>query len=945
MIRLFYNNPYILLPSLFLMAKEFKYYPESFGELPVKVIHMDLLFDVFSDHSIVSSNLKAKSKKVLSEITLDADDLIIQEVSCDQGDCSFTYNQKDKKLLIKFDKSIPEGVTFTLTTKSICKPTKNILEGMYFDETPKGAPPTMITQCQQWGFQRLVPCFDDMTAKCTYSTTIIADENYTNIISNGDLIGGRSSVDEGRVKVKYDNTITPMAPYLFFLGVGTYATFKKEVMYADGKKFTLELLVPPDAEKEAADQALEILHDSILWIHLFTGPNKYENLEKSTKLWKLIKERNAGKDVQSEITSLLEGLHLGYQYTGTVYREIGMQNSNFGGMENVGNTTITTNRIMPFKQMGDGGFEYLLNVKVHEFYHNLNGSEVTGRSPFEIWLNEAVTVFIEREFLSFILGKDEQRLGEVFSLLSPRGALAIDATPAAMPVEPDGFNHTDELISDVTYIKAPEFVRMIETTIGKENFVKGLDLYHSRAKHSNATRKDWISAMEEVSGKELQAMAESWLKQTGYPTVEITKEYKDNNLTLTLTQSGQKEGALWQFPLVVAACAKDGKVLAEELFFMKDKTATLTFKDISKPSFLSLNRGYSFYGKVKYSASDEELFLQVMHDTDLINRYMAFYALVDKEKLRLLKDTSAEVDEKIIALYFKLLSDKKLMAEVGPSFVAIFEDVSDDAFAHKYQDLYDMKEKLLKAIATKHEDALLELYTFYSDKKYSGSLVEQRIASLKDRQVKNSCLGILSTLETPKVHELIKKQFSSAVNATDKNVAFSLYLNSTAADKLQLLEKYELEAKTHLVSWENFLVAVGRNDSADYLKVIKRVISSPSFRIEQANDQRAVFAVFAYNKKKSLLTPEGRAFLQESIIKLAAVNEYNTVYMIKTFGTLDKIDELHQVPLVQSIVAILESLSPEKNPSVYNTLKRILLGSPVAIEAFEKVHGKLPIKE
>ena len=30
-------------------------------------------------------------------------------------------------------------------------------------------------------------------------------------------------------------------------------------------------------------------------------------------------------------------------------------------------------------------------VKVHEWYHNINGSEVTGQSPFQIWLNEAVT--------------------------------------------------------------------------------------------------------------------------------------------------------------------------------------------------------------------------------------------------------------------------------------------------------------------------------------------------------------------------------------------------------------------------------------------------------------------------------------------------------------------------------------------------------------------------
>ena len=68
-----------------------------------------------------------------------------------------------------------------------------------------------------------------------------------------------------------------------------------------------------------------------------------------------------------------------------------MQNSDFGGMENVGNTTITANRIMPFAGITDSAYEYMIGVKVHEFYHNLNGSEVTGMTPFELWLNEAVT--------------------------------------------------------------------------------------------------------------------------------------------------------------------------------------------------------------------------------------------------------------------------------------------------------------------------------------------------------------------------------------------------------------------------------------------------------------------------------------------------------------------------------------------------------------------------
>ena len=173
--------------------------------------------------------------------------------------------------------------------------------------------------------------------------------------------------------------------------------------------------------------------------------------------------------------------------------------------------------------MTDGAYEYMINVKVHEFYHNLNGSEVTGRSPFELWLNEAVTVHVENQYHAFYFGEDYSRLHTVLTLVAPgNGTLALDSGAASMPIEPDGFNDPNELITDITYVKGPEFVRMVETLMGKEQFARGLDLYHRRYRHGNASRTDWVRAMEESSGMDFSAMAEVWLKQTGFPAVTVT---------------------------------------------------------------------------------------------------------------------------------------------------------------------------------------------------------------------------------------------------------------------------------------------------------------------------------------------------------------------------------------------------------------------------------------
>jgi aminopeptidase N len=52
-------------------------------------------------------------------------------------------------------------------------------------------------------------------------------------------------------------------------------------------------------------------------------------------------------------------------------------------------------------------------VKIHEFYHNINGSQVTGQSPFQIWLNEAVTVHVQRKREDELFGGDFMRLRQV----------------------------------------------------------------------------------------------------------------------------------------------------------------------------------------------------------------------------------------------------------------------------------------------------------------------------------------------------------------------------------------------------------------------------------------------------------------------------------------------------------------------------------------------------
>ena len=937
------------------VARIFRYYPEDFGEIPVKVLHMDLTFDVHDDHTRVTSFLTAKTlDSSLQTLTLNARDLEIISITSEGHRVTAEYRRADAKILLTFQPRIFPGTEFTVRTETICHPTRNLLEGLYYDETPPGGPPTQITQCQQWGFQRLVPCIDDMTAKCTYMTTIIADSRYTHLISNGDVAEERHPVGVGRDRIRYANMVTPMAPYLFFLGVGTYASFTRECEYPDGKTFTLELLVPPSSDPALGKEALGILHDAVIWVYLFTGPEQFHDLETRTEIFRLIKEREnlkrGGGDplrlktVREELSALTTRITPGYQYTGTVYREIGMQNSDFGGMENVGNTTITTNRIMPFPEMTDPAYDYLFRVKVHEYYHNLNGSEVTGRSPFELWLNEAVTVFIENQNHAFLFGPDYNRLLTVLTLLSPEGGtLALDAGAMAMPIEPDGFNDPNDLITAVTYVKAPEFVRMVETLVGREAFAQALHAYHTRFRHANASRADWIASMEEAGRQDLAGMSQAWLKETGYPVVTAKTAYDESarTFTITLTTTRSKGGKIWEFPFSYALIGEGGKVLTQGVRRVMSDREVITIPGVDRPAYASLNRGYSFYGKVRFDPGDEILHLQARTDSDPVNRYLAFFTLADREKTRLMTEPGSKPSEMFTTLFMDLLGDKDLTDRTGGQGLTIFESVEDESLAHRYRALFEARQQLLSAIAVRHRDALTSLYNSLVAGPVPATIPD-RIRAIKRRQVKNTCLEILAAPDIPDVHRLLLRQFRESPSASDRLTAFRLLLASSSPDRVAVFGSFMEESSKNLVAWEAFLSTVAGSNAPDLVDLVQRAGAAPAFRIEQANDQRALYVRFAMNRKVSLQTSAGRTHLMKILEDLGRVNETSLVRALQVFGHLDRMEEEYHLPLAGLLADLLGVFDPAGNPVAYNTIRRLLLGAPRALAMYEKRFG--PVK-
>lgn len=985
--------------SSIVSEQDYRFTRDHFGPLPLSPLHYDLHFHVEPAEVTVVATQTYLVNESASKLVLNAHNLTVESVELiskhsllgpppvgldaaipdfvahvasfgDAAPVAFEVQKEERFLVVTLPREAQKGQELVIRTRSKCFPNEKCLEGIYFDFTPEGCPQQLITQCQQYGFQRIVPCVDRMASKTFYTTTIVADAKYTNLVSNGDVApeymkDGEPSfkpMPGGKKEIKYYNHTVNMAPYLFFLCCGTYDVYKQELEYADGDTCMLELLcLPKVVQPQDARTALQALHDSIIWLHLSCGPEATMHNDERARMYALVKEReelkrmgtNAGRltGIRAELRELCAVWQrsLGYKYTGTVYREIAMENSNYGGMENVGNTTIISSRLTPSKWLTDGGYVYMEGVKIHEFYHNINGSQVTGASPFEIWLNEAVTVHVQRQRENELFGSDYMRLREVMYCFVPAtGPLAADRSPQSMAVEPVGFNTTHELISAMTYTKAPEFVRMVESILGSEKFNLALHTYHTRYAYSNATSDQWIACMAEQApaNVDLVTMAQGWLKRTGYPTVSVESAVPEGNtLVVTVTQSGFENHAVeaerypWVVPIAWAV-VQDGQDVVSGLFIL-DKTSDIIridFADRSAPSLdeciLSVGRDFSFFGDVNMKCITPKMRIaQALGDTDAVNRYLAYRTIVDDEKAALIEGTTTAPSGSFLALFGTVLNDANMAPATKALLLMVEESVpSRPDLSHLYQEIADAKDGLLSAAYQAHGDTIVHMYDALAAASKDGPQKE----GLVFRPLKSLLLGILCYGGFNKL-EAAKRALSLLQNSTfmsDRSSAFVKLLNLSAEDESlvgalnlnEVFQSIKMEWTAHPIGCEAYISAICQTDCCKSPVYIRELVNEPFFQIQLAGHARSVARGWSKNRKRSLMTDDGLALTIELFFKIGKINQMSAYAFLSAFGDFKKFEGDKKARLVAAMKTMRDGLDEKLQESLHKQLGVMLKG-------------------
>lgn len=874
--------------------RRYKYRREDFGELVVDLRHLNIYLNFLDDRVEASNCLIMTARQNLDEVQFDASDLKILKVEwCSPEDCAtdhvlnFEYIEDKNRLIVRLGRQVGKGETFCIRTVTQCFPSDHILEGIYRDATPEGAPQQYVSQCQQWGFQRIMPIFDDCRAKCTMSTTIEADARYTHLISNGNI--DRTFNPEGkpvlkandptRQVIRYENS-TPMAPYLFLVCAGTWDSLVDHVSYESGQTVRLEYLVPP-GRSEGARIPMEILKEAILWI-------------------------SRTQD---------------YEYKGDAYRTITMNKSNFGGMENVGNTTIVTDAALVDEHTLDHLLLYAHAVIVHEFEHNQCGSETTMETPFDVWLNEAYTVDVERQFMADVFDPTFIRLNQVDSIRNPLlGPLAIEDGGHAGRIVREGFNNPDELIDGVTYVKAAEVIRMLRLVLGSDKFRAGKELYFKRYHNGNANTDQFFACFEEVSGLSLQQFKKCWLYRLGYPKVNVKCLYDAGSKSFEISfrqQTGEGQDP-FHIPVELALVDHKGNDIqgTAQVFQFKGRNARLVFKDISEPpAFASIGRDYSFYGTTRNeTAKNESLGLQARLDPNRYNRVDAVRQLTDIQRIRLLKDPNAEIENSWLDLYGEILDDATLPSSLKAYFLRIDEQPMDRDYAIWYQELVVAREKLMLAVNSAFKEELnrqFEQLDTYSVRKNASPK-----DGIEDRLLKNVLLELLAVDDREESHGLILDHYRAATNATDRVAALTVLNRSSAPQRRELLEETYRKWHTHLSGYANYLRIVSSGTQPDVFEMIEKEKQRPTFDIKQPTWCRALFLPMATNNKM-LWTDEGIQWIGDTVIALSPINTTTASRLLNAFQQVKQLKPELREWVMAALNRIVRHVSEDQNPTIH----------------------------
>ncbi len=357
------------------------------------------------------------------------------------------------------------------------------LLGFYRSQYKDGSKTRYIatTQFEAADARRAFPCWDEPEAKATFDIAITAESRYM-AVSNMPTVSKKKL---GRkTRHKFDTTPV-MSTYLVYLGVGEF----EHIRGRSGK--TAVRVITTRGNKARGRFALDLAKRLLA---------SYEE-------------------------------YFGIRYPLPKLDLLAIPDFAAGAMENWGAITFRETILLYDPETSSAKTkQFIAEVISHEIAHQWFGNLVTMRWWNDLWLNESFATFMATKFVDKFY--PEWELWDQFVEDAMNTAMGLDSLKSTHPIDVkvDSPAEIREIFDAISYDKGGCILRMLEHYVGEPSFRKGLRDYLSRFQYKNAAGDDLWSAIGRASGKPVRSMVNSWLRQPGFPVVEVSQNGTDVRL-------------------------------------------------------------------------------------------------------------------------------------------------------------------------------------------------------------------------------------------------------------------------------------------------------------------------------------------------------------------------------------------------------------------------------
>jgi aminopeptidase N len=754
-----------------------------------------------------------------------------------------------------------------------------------------------FTQCEAEGFRRVTYFPDRPDVMSRYTVSITADKTSVPVMLSNGNPGPVEDLGNGRHRVVWTDP-HPKPCYLFALVAGDLVAVKDAFTTASGRHVDLGIYVRRGDEDKCA-HAMRSLKTSMRW------------------------------DEEA----------FGLEYDLDVFNIAAVSDFNMGAMENKGLNVFNTKYVLAKPDTAtDGDYQGIESVIAHEYFHNWTGDRVTCRDWFQLSLKEGLTVYRDQEFSADQGSRAVKRIGDVRGLRAAQ--FREDGGPMAHPVQPKSYLAIDNFYTATVYSKGAEVIRMMATIIGREAFRKGMDLYFERHDNSAVTIEDFVAAMADASGVNLDKF-KLWYHQAGTPEVSVDDAYDAarKQYRLTIRQStkptpGQPDKQPVIIPVAMGLLDGNGQELDTKLtgeaaatpgtrVLLADAAeTTFTFEDVASPPTPSLFRGFSAPIKLSGIAPERSRFLAA-HDTDPFVRWDSGQQYATRVLLDLIpawhRGETLTVDPGLI----EAMSETLAQSDKDPAFVAEAMYLPGEAFLADQMAIADVdaihavRDIARVAIGDALRDRLRATYDHYTD---NGPYSIDGVAIGK-RSLRNACLSYLSASGDP---SLAKRQFDTAGNMTDSLAALGVLAGIDCPEREAALAAFHAKWREDPLVLDKWFSIQAMSLLPDAVAHVRTLSKHPDFDLRNPNRIRALVGAFASANQVRFhdAKGEGYRFLADIVIALDPANPQVAARLVGPLGQWRRMDAGRQA-LMQAALSRIVAL-PALSKNTYEVVSKSL---------------------